>query len=263
MASDPDGRRLGRLAWSPPEPLDVRSPPCSQRLARTMYRRRRCVLGGLDRPADRHLRALEQRRRRVQDRVQAARHREPGRVRPAREVELPRPPGAGADRLRGRAAASTTPAVQQAMEGLFAEIEQKIPDVDGRRARTPHEGARQIARNGEDRVRARSTSPTARARSSPPTARRSRSSRDDDRRARARDRVRRRHVRRPAEIGGASEAIGLLAAMIILLHRVRLGARDGSADRHRAVRHRHRRRDRAESCAPSSTCPTSPPRPSR
>ena len=165
-------------------------------------------------PRSRWRAALE---RRVQDRVQAARHREPGGVRPAREVELPQPPGPGADRLQPTARVSTTPQVQQAMEGLFAEVEQKIPDVDGREP-VRREGARQISRNGQDRVRARSTSPTAPARSSPPTARRSSSSPTDVDVPGLDDRVRRRHVRR-RRVGGASEAIGLLAAMIILLSR--------------------------------------------
>src|SRR5690349_4014136 len=39
-------------------------------------------------------------------------------------------------------------AVQQAMEGLFAEIEQKIPDVEVASPYGP-EGARQISRNGK------------------------------------------------------------------------------------------------------------------
>ena len=44
-------------------------------------------------------------------------------------------------------------AVQQAMEGLFDEIEQKIPDV-GVVSPYSEEGARQIARERQDRVRA-------------------------------------------------------------------------------------------------------------
>src|SRR6516165_8009024 len=41
-----------------------------------------------------------------------------------------------------------TPAVRHAMEGLFAEVEQKIPDVD---VQSPYaqEGARQISRDGK------------------------------------------------------------------------------------------------------------------
>ena len=85
-----------------------RAPPRSgrsamlQRLARTMYRRRRYVLVGWIVLLVATFMLVEQRRRRVQDRVQAARHREPGRVRPAREVELPQPPDPGPDRVRGQ-----------------------------------------------------------------------------------------------------------------------------------------------------------------
>ena len=136
------------------------------------------------------------------------------------------------------------PAVQQAMEGLFDEIEQKIPDVDvvepvlgGRRA--PDLAQRQ------DRVRARSTSPTARVRSSPTDGKEIKTFAEDIDVPGPARRVRRRHLRRRRdrrrERGDRPARRHHHPA-----DRVRFGARDGPADRHRAVRHRHRHRDRAE-----------------
>ena len=59
--------------------------------------------GGLDHPALRRLRTLRRDRRCVQDRVQAARHREPGGVRPARALQLPRSSDPGPARVPRRA----------------------------------------------------------------------------------------------------------------------------------------------------------------
>ena len=73
-----------------------------ERLARTMYRRRRRVLVAWIVALIGAFMLSGVHRRRVPHRVQAARHREPGGLRPAPEFELPRPPGTGADRLRVR-----------------------------------------------------------------------------------------------------------------------------------------------------------------
>ena len=63
------------------------------------------------------------------------------------------------------------------------------------------------------------------------------------RRRGAHDRVRRRHVRhRPDQRGERSDRRARRHGHPA--HRVRVGARDGAADRHRAVRHRHRHRAR-------------------
>ena len=146
-----------------------------QRLARFMYRRRRWVLGGWIVLLVAHVRA----RRAASNGAFKTEFKLPGTESQAAfdllEKSSFRNRQVQAQIVFAPTRASTTRQVQQAMEGLFDEIEQKIPDVE---VASPYaeEGARQIVAQREDRVRARSTSPTAPARSSPPTARRSRSS---------------------------------------------------------------------------------------
>jgi RND superfamily putative drug exporter len=106
------------------------------------------------------------------------------------------------------------PAVQQAMEGLFDEVEQKIPDVD---VQSPYaaEGARQISKNGKIAYAQLNFADRS-----------GEEFKDDGKeiKALAKD----VHVDglrvefggdifSDAEVGGASEAVGILAAMIILL----------------------------------------------
>ena len=150
------------------------------------------------------------------------------------------------------------PAVQSAMEGLFDEIQQKIPNVT---VVSPYSRGGRNARSGGTTR----TSPTPRSTS--PTARTRRSTADGKKIKELGDQIDVPGLEidyggdmfATNPINGVTEAHRSPRRDDHPAARVRLGARDGPADRHRAVRHRHRHRDRAESCAPSSTCPTSPP----
>ena len=166
-----------------------------QRLARTMYRRRRYVLVGWIVLLVATFMLASSVGGRVQDRVQAPGHREPGGLRPAREVELPQPSDPGPDRVRLATTAIDQPEIQEAMEQLFAEVEEKIADVDVASPYT-EEGARQISRNGTDRLRGgQLRRPVRRG------AHRGRQGdqavRRGHRRSRPHHRVRRRRLRRP------------------------------------------------------------------
>ena len=109
---------------------------------------------------------------------------------------------------------STTPQVQQAMEGLFAEVEQKIPDVE---VASPYaaEGARQISRNGKIAYAQINFADRSGEEFTADGKEIKQLAADVDvpglRLEFGGD------IFADAEIGGASEAIGLLAAMIILL----------------------------------------------
>ena len=147
----------------------------------------------------------------------------------------------GPDRVRGRARASTTRRCAARWSSSSPRSSRRSP-TSSVVSPYSHEGARQIVAGRADRVRARSTSPTARPRRSPTPASRSRRSPTDVDVPGLARRVRRRHVRRTPSSDGASEAIGLARRDDHPADRVRVGARDGPADRHRAVRHRHRHR---------------------
>ena len=172
-----------------------------ERLARTMYRRRRSVLVGLDRAARRRLRARRRHRRRVQDRVQAPGHREPGGVRPARALELPQPPDPGPDRVPGRRRASTTRRCRRRWRACSPRSSEEVDRRHRRQPVQPPRVARQVGRNGRSRTRS-STSPTGRRRSSLDAGKEIKAERRRDRRRGAHDRVRRRHVRRPTRSAG-------------------------------------------------------------
>ena len=116
-----------------------------ERLARTMYRRRRSVLVIWIVAAHRRLRARRRHRRRVQDRVQASRHREPGGLRPARALELPRPADPGPDRVPGRAG-HRRPAGTGGDREPLATIDEDVDDVTVVSPYSP-EGQRQVGRD--------------------------------------------------------------------------------------------------------------------
>ena len=126
------------------------------------------------------------------------------------------------------------------MEQLFAEVEQKIQDVD---VVSPYsqQGARQVARNGKIAY-----------------AEVNFADRSGEELTDAGKEIKQfaekidvpgltvefgGDVFADPQVGGASEGIGIARGDDHPAHRVRFGARDGSADRHRAVRHRHRHRD--------------------
>ena len=135
---------------------------------------------------------------------------------------------------------------RSAMQGLFDKVE--ADDSRTSRSSSPYspEGARQIGRNDPNVAYAEVNFADRSNEAVPGRRQEDQGARRPGRRARPRDRVRRRHVRHEPDQRRHRGDRNLLAAMIILLRRVRLGARDGAADRHRAVRHRHRCRDRAD-----------------
>ena len=131
------------------------------------------------------------------------------------------------------------PAVQERL----TEIAEFAASQDGVTAISPYDNPPTDQRRRHDRLRpARGTRPRLRG----------------GHRARPGHRGVRRRASRPSrasqiEYGGdlfsefelpESEIYGILAAVIILHRRLRLGAGDGPADRHRAVRHRRRLRAR-------------------
>ena len=139
----------------------------------------------------------------------------------------------------------TDPAVQSAMEGLFDQDPAGHRERHGRqpllaRGRPADRAQRSQRRLRRDQLR------RPLQRGVPGRRQEDQGARRPDRRARSGDRLRRRHVRHePAERrhrGHRSPRGDDHPA-----DRLRLGDRDGAADRHRAVRHRHRYRDRAES----------------
>ena len=185
-----------------------------ERLARTMYRRRRRVLVVWIVAPDRHVHALGCHRRRVPHRVQTARHREPGCVRPAREVELPRPPGAGADRLQVRRRASTIPPSGARCRVCSTRSSRRSPNVDGRepvrrRGRAADRAERRRSRTRELNFADRSDEAfTADGKKIKSSATRSTCPASRSNTA---------ATCSPRPLNGVSEAIGILAAMIILL----------------------------------------------
>ena len=232
-----------------------------ERLARTMYRRRRRVLVAWIVALIGTFMLSGVHRWRVPHRVQAARHREPGRLRPAPAVELPRPPGPGPDRLQVRRRCHRSGRAER----HGGSLRRDPVDDPQRHRREPLLTRGRSARSGPNNPNVAYAEVNFADRSNE-------AFQADGKKIKALgdqidvpgpgDRLRRRHVRHEPDQRRHrgrrhSRRDDHPAA------RVRLGARDGPADRHRAVRHRHRYRDRAESCAPSSTCPTSPPRPSR
>ena len=186
-----------------------------QRLARTMYRRRRTVLAAWIVAADRHVRGRRRARRRVPHRVQVARLREPGRVRPAEAVRVQHPQRrAGPDRVRG--------APGRHRPGRARPDGEAVP-------RDPADGEQTPASSAPTRRRARARSPRAAAsrtpRSTSPTATRTRSFDAGDQIKSLTDRVQvpGLHVALGGDLfekaapGGVSEGVGIFAAMVILL----------------------------------------------
>ena len=172
-------------------------------------------------------------------------HREPGRVRP-------RSSGRASATARCRRRSSSPPTrgsttAVRAGDGrpVRTRSSRRSHDVDVVSPYQPRAASARSGQNGkiayaELNLADRSGEDFTDAGQGDPGARR-----EDDPRPRPRDRLRRRHVRQPrAQRGERSHRHPRRDDHPA--HRVRVGARDGPADRHRAVRHRHRRRDRAD-----------------